>query len=129
MRGADGSETPDFIRTMITKKGRTFEESLVRIHGKALLLNFCSPSLEVYPKDSKDCHAIYGSGLDGLAADVVPDAALASDADDCALGFRRRCAIQHRRTNGTKRACVSSHIHVCAPETLMLKTHHTTQAP
>ena len=47
------------------------------IHGKALLLNFCSPSLEV----SKDCHAIYGSELDGLAADVVPDAALASDAD------------------------------------------------
>lgn len=85
MRDEDG--TPDGTwrrpKTLLkTKSGHhTFEEALMSIHGKALLLNFCSPSLEVYPKDSKDCHAIYGSGLDGLAADVVPDAALASDAD------------------------------------------------
>ncbi len=77
MHGADGSETPDHIKTMIIKKGRTFEESLMRIHGKALLLNFCSPSVEVYPKDKADCHQIYD--MAAVDANVVPEAALANE--------------------------------------------------
>ena len=77
MRGADGSVTPDHIKTMLTKKGRTFEESLAKIHGKALLLNFCSPSVEVYPKDKADCNKIYD--MAAVDANIVPEAALASD--------------------------------------------------
>ena len=78
MRGADGSETPADVRTLLrTKSGRTFQEAFMHIHGKALLLNFCSPSIEVYPKDKVDCKKIYD--LDSVNADHVPDAALASD--------------------------------------------------
>ena len=77
MRGADESETPDFIKTLLTKKGRTYEESLPKIYGKALLLNFCSPSVEMYPKDIPDCKKIYI--MEAVDANIVPEAALASD--------------------------------------------------
>ena len=31
----------------------------MKVHGKALLMNFCTPFLEAYPKDKKHCAAIY----------------------------------------------------------------------
>ena len=76
MRGAEGAA--DGVKTLLrTKSNHTFEEAFMSIYGKALLLNFCSPSMEVYPKDSKDCQAIYGPEL--RAANAVPLDALVSD--------------------------------------------------
>ena len=63
MQGAAGSETPADVKTLLRiKTGRTFEEALMKTHGKALLLNFYSPSLEVYPKDQEHCWDIYDEG-------------------------------------------------------------------
>ena len=75
MKGSDGSETPADVKTLLrTKTGRTFEEALMKTHGKALLLNFYSPSLEVYPKDKEHCWDIYDEAK--TVATVIPDSAL-----------------------------------------------------
>mmetsp|Transcript_17320 Transcript_17320/g.59225 ORF Transcript_17320/g.59225 Transcript_17320/m.59225 type:complete len:323 (+) Transcript_17320:28-996(+) len=47
------------LQTLISTRGGTFQEAVFRCRGKALLLNFCTPSLEVYPKDETDCGHIY----------------------------------------------------------------------
>lgn len=48
------------IKTVIkTKKGETFQESIAKCHRKVVLLNFCTGSLEIYPKSLSDCEKIY----------------------------------------------------------------------
>ena len=75
MKGSAGSETPPNVRTLLkTKTGQTFEEALIKTHGKALLLNFYSPSLEVYPKDKEHCWDIYDQAK--TVATVIPNNAL-----------------------------------------------------
>ena len=72
MKGSAGSETPADVKTLLrTKTGRTFEEALIKTHGKALLLNFYSPSLEVYPKDKEHCWDIYDQVR--TTATVIPN--------------------------------------------------------
>ena len=79
MRGEDGSGMPHVLQTLLRdKKGRTFQEAFPDLHGKALLLNFCSPSVELYPKDNKDCHDIYD--MRSVDDDHISAAALANDA-------------------------------------------------
>jgi hypothetical protein len=77
MKGSAGSETPADVKTLLrTKTGRTFEEALIKAHGKAILLNFYSPSLEVYPKDKEHCWDIYDKAKTSAA--VIPNNALNS---------------------------------------------------
>ena len=78
MRGEDGSGMPHVLQTLLRdKKGRTFQEAFPDLHGKALLLNFCSPSVEVYPKDIPDCRKIYD--MEAVDKNIVPEEALAND--------------------------------------------------
>ena len=74
--GLDGAlspvEVPGVVRTLLrTREGQTFEEALMQCQGKALLLNFCTPSLEVYPKDAKHCALVYD--MDAVTSTVVPE--------------------------------------------------------
>ena len=73
---AAGSETPGEVKTLLNASGFQFEEAPIDTHGKALLLNFYSPSLEVYPKDKPECEKIYD--MVKTTADEIPNAALSS---------------------------------------------------
>ena len=63
------------LRTMLlTKSGQTFSEAMMKAHGKALLINFCTPFLEAYPKDKKHCAMIYD--MTQLDSAVVPESSI-----------------------------------------------------
>jgi len=78
---AAGQGTMDYqvaadLQTMLqTKSGQTFTEAMLKTQGKALLLNFCTPFLEVYPKDKKHCAMIYDMAQVDAAA--VPESSIA----------------------------------------------------
>jgi hypothetical protein len=76
MPGTGGMQyqVPDDLKTIlqVAGTGQLFEEALLKCHGKALLLNLCSPSLEVYPKDKEHCEKIYD--MAAVTANVVPEA-------------------------------------------------------
>jgi hypothetical protein len=66
------NEIPQEIKTILkTKKGETFEESVAKCTGKAILLNFCTGSLEIYPKSLEDCEKIYD--MQQLQNNIVPN--------------------------------------------------------
>jgi len=70
-------QVPGSLRTILqTKAGKTFEEAMTKVHGKALLMNFCTPFLEAYPKDCTDCAKIYD--MEKLDANVVPESDVAT---------------------------------------------------
>ena len=79
MRGEDDSGTSEALPTILKdKEGKAyFQEALPNLYGKALLLNFCSPSVELYPKDKKGCEDIYELG--SVDHDHIPAAALHND--------------------------------------------------
>ena len=63
------------LQTMLqTKSGQTFAEAMMKAQGKALLINFCTPFLEAYPKDKKHCAMIYDMAR--LDAAVVPESSI-----------------------------------------------------
>lgn len=65
-------EIPQEIKTVLkTKKGETFEESIAKCSDKAVLLNFCTSSLEIYPKNLNDCQKIYN--MNELEKNIVPN--------------------------------------------------------
>ena len=51
------AELQAFMRRSGT--GQTFQEAMAHAHGKALLLNVCTPFLEVYPKDEDGCKQLF----------------------------------------------------------------------
>jgi len=65
----------DMQTLLQTKSGQTFQEAMVKTHGKALLMNFCTPFLEVYPKDKLHCAQIYN--MEELEKNVVPETSVA----------------------------------------------------
>jgi len=70
--GGMNYQVADDLRIMLkVKTGQSFEEAMMKVHGKALLLNFCTPYLEVYPKDKKHCADIYN--MEQVDADTVPE--------------------------------------------------------
>jgi len=68
-----------------TKKGQTFEEAVIKAHGKALLMNVCTPFLEIYPKDQPHCAQIFD--IDRTIADVVPETSV----EELKEFLKRRC--------------------------------------
>jgi len=73
-RGMD-YQMPNDMKTLLqTKSGQTFAEAMTKTYGKAILINFCTPFLEVYPKDKKHCAMIYDMAQ--VDRDVVPDSSL-----------------------------------------------------
>ena len=50
---------------------KTFKESVSKARGKALLMNVCTPFLEVYPKDEADCKKLYD--LTTANQNIVPE--------------------------------------------------------
>jgi len=58
------------LRTVLKSKDGDFEEALVSCQGKALVLNFCTSSLEAYPKSLPECRKIYD--MHALEHTIVP---------------------------------------------------------
>ena len=67
------------MRPRPPQAGRTFTESCASCRGKAVLFNWCTPSLEIYPKSEAECAKIYD--MAAVASQVVPEAALGSPAE------------------------------------------------
>ena len=66
------NDIPTFCKTVLkTKAGQSFEESVAKCNGKAILFNFCTDSLEIYPKSLEECAKIYD--MDSLEKNTLPD--------------------------------------------------------
>jgi len=99
----DGNPLPPLARgatnlqTLLqTKTGQTFPEAMSSVHGKCMLMNFCTPSVELYPKKMKDCGMIYD--LQQLDKAVVPDESV----DELTEYIKR--AVEHANPLVPKRA-------------------------